>query len=252
MPADGGVTGPGIQSLLGGFTYSGNGAANPAIPDVLAARPYCRPTIRYPPLCPPLGYRRYWSPARYQLHPWRRVRLTGTVPEDRPSLVLGGGSDQQAYYVSYNSPPRRPSSTSWPRSRPSEERIPAACTCMRSRTRCHPRAIFPRIARLWSARPTAPPPLSRRAPFLTNARAATCSSGIFLPLFPIPCGGNRASLHCAPDPQSPIPDSPMSPRRPLLPLLFLLAGLRIAAAAPDAVVVFNEIHYNPPGPDGRR
>jgi len=39
----------------------------------------------------------------------------------------------------------------------------------------------------------------------------------------------------------------MPPHRPILPLLFLLAGLRIAAAAPDAVVVFNEIHYNPPG-----
>ncbi|MGI9243558.1 MAG: lamin tail domain-containing protein, partial [Verrucomicrobiales bacterium] len=36
--------------------------------------------------------------------------------------------------------------------------------------------------------------------------------------------------------------------RPLLPIvLALLAGLRLATAAPDAVVVFNEIQYNPPG-----
>ncbi len=25
----------------------------------------------------------------------------GTVPEDRPSLLIGSGNDQQAYYVSY-------------------------------------------------------------------------------------------------------------------------------------------------------
>jgi len=101
VPADGGVTGPGIQSLLGGFTYSSNGAANPA-------------TQTFSLLGLTVGqqydtrlYVRLWDtdgsgrPLDITFTHGAESDATGTVPEDRPSQILGGGSDQQAYYVSY-------------------------------------------------------------------------------------------------------------------------------------------------------
>lgn len=102
LPAVGGVTGPGIQALLGSFTYSGNGPANPA-------------TQTFSLLGLTIGqeydarlYIRVWDtegsgrPIDLSFTHGAESDTTGTAPEDRPSLVLGAGNDQQAYYVNYN------------------------------------------------------------------------------------------------------------------------------------------------------
>ena len=101
VPADGGVTGTGIQGLLGGFTYSGNGPANPATQtfSLLGLTVGEQYDTRF--------YIRVWDtegsgrPLDITFTHGAESDATGTVPQDRPSQVLGGGNDQQAYYVSY-------------------------------------------------------------------------------------------------------------------------------------------------------
>jgi hypothetical protein len=101
VPATGGVTGTGIQSLLAGFTFSGNGDTNPA-------------TQTYSLLGLTVGetydarlYVRVWDtegsgrPVEITFTHGAESDGTGIAPEDRPSLVLGGGNDHQAYYVNY-------------------------------------------------------------------------------------------------------------------------------------------------------
>jgi hypothetical protein len=104
-PATGGVTGAGALDMFGGFTYAGGGAnagstqsftlsgLTPGVPHEM--RLYIRPwdqggsgrpiDLSFTGLVTDIA-----SPA-------------GGAPEDRPSLVLGAGSnDHFAYYVSYN------------------------------------------------------------------------------------------------------------------------------------------------------
>ncbi|MGI9243557.1 MAG: PEP-CTERM sorting domain-containing protein [Verrucomicrobiales bacterium] len=101
VPADGGVTGSGIQSLLGGFTYSGNGPANPAtqtfsLLGLTVGQQY--DTRLYVRIWDTAGSGR---PLDINFTHGGEADATGTVPQDRPSLVLGGGNDMQAYFVSY-------------------------------------------------------------------------------------------------------------------------------------------------------
>lgn len=100
-PAAGGVTGPGIQSLLAGFTYSGNGPAAPA------SQTYSLSGLSIGETYDARLYVRVWDtdgsgrPLDISFTHGAESDSAGTVPEDRPSLVLGGGNDQQAYYVNY-------------------------------------------------------------------------------------------------------------------------------------------------------
>lgn len=100
-PAAGGVTGPGIQSLLAGFTFSNNGAANPA------TQTYSLSGLSIGETYDARLYVRVWDtdgsgrPLDISFTHGAESDSAGTVPEDRPSLVLGGGNDQQAYYVNY-------------------------------------------------------------------------------------------------------------------------------------------------------
>lgn len=101
VPASGGVTGPGIQSLLGGFTFSPNGAAAPAF------QTFSLTGLNIGEQYEARLYVRIWDtdgsgrPLDLSFTHGAESDSAGTVPEDRPSLVIGSGNDQQAYYVSY-------------------------------------------------------------------------------------------------------------------------------------------------------
>ena len=100
-PAAGGVTGPGIQSLLGGFTYSGTGSAAPS------SQTFSLTGLAVGSTYDARLYVRVWDtdgsgrPLDLSFSHGAESDSGGTVPADRPSLVLGGGNDQQAYYVNY-------------------------------------------------------------------------------------------------------------------------------------------------------
>lgn len=100
-PTAGGVTGPGIQSLLSGFTYSGSGANLPS------SQTYSLTGLNVGSTYDTRLYIRVWDtdgsgrPLDLSFTHGAESDSGGTVPEDRPSLALGGGNDQQAYYVNY-------------------------------------------------------------------------------------------------------------------------------------------------------
>jgi hypothetical protein len=102
VPALGGVTGPGVQNLLGGFTFSPNGANPPS------AQTYTLTGLTLGQQYEARLYIRIWDtdgtgrPLDLSFTHGSEIDSAGTVPEDRPSLVLGSGNDQQAYYVSYS------------------------------------------------------------------------------------------------------------------------------------------------------
>jgi hypothetical protein len=102
VPATGGVTGPDLVTLLGSFTYSGNGDGNPSTQ-----------TFTLSGLTPGTTY-----DARLYVRIWdtegsgRPIDMTFTngaevdsylgLMEDRAASVLGGGaSEHSAYYVNY-------------------------------------------------------------------------------------------------------------------------------------------------------
>jgi len=100
-PATGGVTGAGAQALLNDFTYSSNGA-----------NPGAHQSFTIAGLTPGSAYEtrlyiRAWDttggsgrPIDVTFTNGAEVDPTGTVPEDRPSM-LGYPNDHSAYYVSY-------------------------------------------------------------------------------------------------------------------------------------------------------
>ncbi|YCM43700.1 PEP-CTERM sorting domain-containing protein [Verrucomicrobiaceae bacterium 227] len=101
LPATGGVTGSGLLSLLSGFTYSGDGAANPA------SQTFSLTGLTVGEVYDTRLYIRIWDtegsgrPLDFSFTHGAESDSAGTVPEDRPSLVLEGGNDHQAYYVNY-------------------------------------------------------------------------------------------------------------------------------------------------------
>jgi len=101
VPATGGVTGPGIQGLLGGFTFSPNGDTSPA------SQTYSLTGLNIGETYDTRLYIRVWDtegssrPLDLSFTHGAESDSGGTVPEDRPSLVLEGGNDHQAYYVNY-------------------------------------------------------------------------------------------------------------------------------------------------------
>lgn len=95
------LSGTATEALLRDFTYSGNGANNPA-------------TQTYSLLGLTAGvtydarlYVRIWDtdgsgrPLDLSFVNGSENDSAGVVPEDRPSLALGSGDDQQAYFVNY-------------------------------------------------------------------------------------------------------------------------------------------------------
>ena len=101
VPATGGVTGPGLQGLLAGFTFSGNGTASPA------SQTFSLSGLTIGESYETRLYIRIWDtdgsgrPLDLSFTHGIESDSAGTVPEDRPSIVIGGGNDQQAYYVNY-------------------------------------------------------------------------------------------------------------------------------------------------------
>ncbi len=100
VPATGGVTGSDLITLLGSFTYSGNGDGNPA-----------SQTFTLSGLTPGTAYDarvyvRVWDtegsgrPIDVTFTNGAEVDATGASPEDRPSLI-GLPNDHSAYYVDY-------------------------------------------------------------------------------------------------------------------------------------------------------
>ena len=100
-PAAGGVTGPEFINMLGSFTFSSNGDANPATQTFTLSG--LTPTTIYNARL----YVRVWDtegsgrPVDITFTNGTEVDNTEPAPEDRPSLVLGGGNDHQAFYVDY-------------------------------------------------------------------------------------------------------------------------------------------------------
>jgi len=101
LPATGGVTGAGLQSLLAGFTFSGNGHTSPS------SQTYSLTGLTVGESYETRLYVRVWDtdgsgrPLDLSFTHGVESDSAGTVPEDRPSAVLGGGNDHQAYYVNY-------------------------------------------------------------------------------------------------------------------------------------------------------
>ena len=99
-PASGGVTGPGLQSLLGSFTY-GNG--NPGDSQIYTLSGLTVGTSYQLRL-----YIRQWDPGTRR--PTDLVFTNGATVdqpyagllEDRPGIILNNGNDQSAYYLNYN------------------------------------------------------------------------------------------------------------------------------------------------------
>ena len=102
LPVDGGVTGPGLLDLLGGFAYS-NSEANPGglqtytLSGLTPGEDYI---LRL--------YIRIWDTEG----PGRKIDLTftngaevvvpyGGLPEDRPAFVLGSDNQHEAYFLTY-------------------------------------------------------------------------------------------------------------------------------------------------------
>jgi hypothetical protein len=102
LPATGGVTGPDLVTMLGSFTYSGDGDANPATQ-----------TFTLTGLAPGTTY-----DTRLYIRVWdtegssRPIDMTFTngaeidtylgLMEDRPASILGdGSSEHSAYYLNY-------------------------------------------------------------------------------------------------------------------------------------------------------
>jgi hypothetical protein len=100
VPADGGVTGPGLQSLLGSFTYHGDGA-NPGSNQTFTLSGLTAGVIYDTRL-----YIRVWDteasgrPIDFTLTNGAEIDTFGGL-EDRPGTVLGAGNDHQAYFVNY-------------------------------------------------------------------------------------------------------------------------------------------------------
>ncbi len=100
VPATGGVTGPDLITLLGSFTYSGNGDGNPASQTFTLSG--LTPGTTYDARM----YVRVWDtegsgrPIDMTFTNGAEVDATGPSPEDRPSLV-GPANDHGAYYVNY-------------------------------------------------------------------------------------------------------------------------------------------------------
>lgn len=100
VPANGGVTGAGLISLLQSFTYSGSGAG-PGSNQTFTLSGLTIGTTYDTRL-----YIRVWDPGTSG----RPIDFTMTHgaevdtfsgPEDRPQLVLGSGTVDQAYFVNY-------------------------------------------------------------------------------------------------------------------------------------------------------
>jgi hypothetical protein len=101
IPADGGVTGPGVVPLLQDFTYSGNGA-NPGSSQTYSLTGLVAGTSYDARL-----YIRLWDtegsgrPIDLTFANGTEMDLNENAPEDRPGDILGTGNQQQAYFVNY-------------------------------------------------------------------------------------------------------------------------------------------------------
>lgn len=99
VPASGGVTGPGLQSLLGSFA---SGGGNPG-----DAQTYTLSGLTVGTKYELRLYIRQWDPVT--LRPVDLVFINGVTEEqpfgglleDRPGIILNNGNDQSAYYLSY-------------------------------------------------------------------------------------------------------------------------------------------------------
>jgi hypothetical protein len=100
VPASGGVTGAGLQSLLGSFAY---GQGDPG-----RTQTYTLSGLTVGTKYEFRLYLRQWDPST--LRPIDLIFTNGTTVEqpygalleDRPGIVLGNSNDQSAYYLSYN------------------------------------------------------------------------------------------------------------------------------------------------------
>ncbi len=101
LPATGGVTGPGLVSLLNNFTYAPQGAG-PGASQTFALSGLVAGTTYDLRL-----YIRLWDtegsgrPIAFTVTHGAEVNAFAGL-EDRPGTVLGTGNDHHAYYVNYN------------------------------------------------------------------------------------------------------------------------------------------------------
>jgi hypothetical protein len=101
QPAMGGVTGSELINLLGSFTYSGNGDGTPS--HQVFTLSGLDPGTTYDARL----YVRVWDteasgrPIDLTFTNGSEIDTIASLMEDRPSQVLGGGSDHDAYYVNY-------------------------------------------------------------------------------------------------------------------------------------------------------
>jgi hypothetical protein len=100
VPANGGVTGAGLTSLLGSFTYSGTGPAPPS------SQTFTLSGLVIGTTYDARLYVRVWDteasgrPIAFTMTNGAEID-TFAGPEDRPGDVLGTGNQHQAYYVNY-------------------------------------------------------------------------------------------------------------------------------------------------------
>ncbi len=103
IPADGGVTGPGVLSLLESFVYSGNGYTPGSSQRYTLSN--LTPGVTYDLRL----YIRLWD-TEGSNRPIDLVFTNGTeivqpygaLPEDRPGALTGTGNHQDAYYLNFN------------------------------------------------------------------------------------------------------------------------------------------------------
>lgn len=102
VPADGGVTGAGLQQMFGGFTYN-------TIGDPAGVQTYTLGNLRVGTTYHLKMFIRPWETAGTSRRPIDLVFTNGSTVEqpfgalllDRPGVVLNNGNDNSAYYVSY-------------------------------------------------------------------------------------------------------------------------------------------------------